>query len=311
MTSKIDWLDGGDTVNFFTGCNGPGGTPCDFCYARRMATRLSGIKGTVYERVKYATGTADSGTGILDSYGDPFSPAFHRDVYEREQERLTRYRRGGKRPGYTARPRRIFVGSMGDMCFEGLARCFDSDEKKMVCPSHMYTDGVQRETAKWSERVGAAGHTILLLTKRPDLLDLNVRWPANVHLGVSVTSDADAGRIKQLLTWREFNTVVGPSCLGGRRGPFVLWASVEPLLGNLDPECLRGLGWVVCGLQSGPGAPKMEPRMGAGTKRWVLDKAVKRIIEWCRSNAVPVFVKSSVPKALGGEWPTEYPEVGK
>jgi protein gp37 len=257
-----------------------------------MARRLAAIPGTVYERVEEASGIDE----------DPFEPAFHWDVYSREQERLTKYRRGGMHAGYTMRPRRVFVGSMGDMCFGGIAMCFN-DRSKIVCPSHMYTDGVQRETAKWSERVGAAGHTVLLLTKRPDLLDLNVCWPANVHLGVSVTGNADAGRILELIDrariWKEQG---GPSFLGGKRGPGVLWASVEPLLDyNFDPSCLAGMRWVVVGFQTGSGAMR-------GAEIRVPEKvAVQRIMRWCAERGVPLFCKSSVEKALGGKWPQEYP----
>ncbi|MDD5542825.1 MAG: DUF5131 family protein [Acidobacteriia bacterium] len=288
MASKIDWTD--ETVNFATGCKGPTGTPCHFCYARRMAKRLGGIKGSVYARTKAAC-------------GDEFAPAFHNDVYEREKERLTTYRHGGMHAGYTVRPRRVFLSSMGDICFEGTAPEMPYLEENWTVTSKE----VQNRTAKWCERVGAAGHTCLILTKRPDLLDLNVRWPSNVHLGVSVTSNEDAGRISELLDRVRVMREQGyPSVLGGHRGPSVLWASVEPLLDDLDPESLRGLGWVVVGLQTGPGAPQAWEE-----KRKKLEDAVVKIVEWCRGNGIPCFVKDSIAKSVrcqGGEWPREYPK---
>jgi len=290
--SKIDWTD--ETVNFLTGCRGPNGVPCTYCYARKMAKRLGGVKSTVYARTKAFC-------------GDEFSPAFHNDVYEREKERLTTYQHGGRNPGYTVRQRRVFLSSMGDVCFEGGATFFSYPNGQQS--GAIQTANVQTATAKWCERVGAAGHTCLILTKRPDLLDLNVRWPANVHLGVSVTSNVDSVRIAQLLTWREFNTVVGPSVLGGKRGPSVLWTSVEPLIGDLNPELLRGIGWVVVGLQSGPGAALWSSPMKVREQCY-------EIAKWCRENGIPAFFKESISKHFGFPnpglghvfWPREYPK---
>jgi len=282
--TKIDWCD--ITINPFTGCRGG----CSWCYARRMARRLGSIPGSVYERVK--------NSGIDE---DPFEVAFHWDVLQREQERLTKYRRGGMHAGYTVRPRRVFVGSMGDMCFKGTARSFGGNGERF---SDLFTLEVQNETAKWSERVGAAGHTVLLLTKRPDLLSLNIRWPANVHLGVSVTSNADTERIATLLDKvRVMREQVGPSCLGGKRGPSVLWASVEPLLDTVfDPDLLAGLDWVVVGFQTGPGA----------SDAWPMIAAARRIVSWCADYGVPCFVKDNARRWTLGpstawEWPRQFP----
>jgi protein gp37 len=144
------------------------------------------------------------------------------------------------------------------------------------------------------------GHTILLLTKRPDLLDVNVVWPSNVHLGVSVTSNADAGRIATLLEkGRAMREQVGAS------GPGVLWASVEPLLDpNFDALNLVGLDWVVVGAQTGVDAAKpgsQEANFRVRAAAW--------IVEWCRANKVPCFVKDNLCRQAGGRgaWPREFP----
>jgi protein gp37 len=109
---------------------------------------------------------------------------------------------------------------------------------------------------------------------------------------VSITSNADAGRIVTLVEWCRANHV-------GRPG--VLWASVEPLLDpEFDPEILTGLDWVVIGAQTGPGAPDA----------WGMAKTAGRLATWCDRNNVPCFVKDNLRKAWPGwAWPRELPEV--
>jgi protein gp37 len=278
MPSKIDWLAGGDTVNFFTGCNGPHGRRCRYCYAERMANRLSYIEGTVYRRVGYRAPMREGGrTGY--TAGDNFYPALHLDVWDREVTRLERARK----------PRRVFVGSMGDLCFEGPSLLFDANGHYN---SRIDTQEVQRWTTAFAGRVAAAGHTVLLLTKRPDLLSANVDWPANVHLGVSVAGDNDAGRITELqVAMRQIQRAEWPA---------VLWASVEPLLDpGFDPDCLAGLDWVVVGFQTGPGTRPLYPI-----------HAVQRIRDWCADRGVPLFCKDTVRRVLSREtWPREYPPI--
>ena len=61
------------------------------------------------------------------------------------------------------------------------------------------------------------------------------------------------------------------------------WLSVEPLLEDLGRFSLKGIGWVVVGGESGPGARPMEadwvrydPRPVRGAGRAVLLQAVGR-----------------------------------
>ncbi len=271
MTSKIGWCD--ETINPFTGCR----QGCRFCYARRMAHRFANIHGTVYERVDLATSSVDPETGWSDGGGNPFAPAIHLDVLVRHLGRLGRARCG---------PRRVFIGSMGDMCFDGTAITFPPDPVLAV-REDWDTGKLQEHLARFCSRLPR--HTFLLLTKRPDLLSVGVRWPRNVHLGVSLTSNADEHRVVGLL----------------RRGPGVCWASVEPLLDlDFEPAFLTGLDWVVVGAQTGAGAPDA----------WPVLEAARRVVVWCADNGVPCFVKDNLRKwTLGpGEawtWPRELPAV--
>jgi len=59
----------------------------------------------------------------------------------------------------------------------------------------------------------------------------------------------------------------------------VRFLSVEPLLEHLGPLNLRGIGWVIVGGESGPGARPMD-------KDWVVS-----IRDQCRQNQIPFFFK--------------------
>jgi len=269
--TRIDWAD--DTVNFFTGCR----HGCEFCYAKKMARRLEGVPGTVYQRV-----------AAVDPGDDPFEVAFHADVATRKLSEFQRLRG----------PRRIFVGSMGDMCFENEAMSFGIDGNP--CSQPTSTRSVQRMTAEFAQRLPQ--HTVLVLTKRPDLLDPGVPWPGNVHLGVSVTGNADAGRIGELHRW--WGSAAENQEWMHAGGPGMLWASVEPLLdASFDPVCLAGLDWVVVGMDS-------SWRYALRTNSQIsvpMMKAVERIVAWCRSNRVPVWCKGSTQALTTGTFPQEFP----
>ena len=109
-------------------------------------------------------------------------------------------------------------------------------------------------------------HRFQVLTKRSErLLELNplIDWPDNVWMGVSVENADYAFRIDHL---RE-------------TGAKVKFLSLEPLLGPLSHLDLGGIGWVIVGGESGPGARKMD-------EGWVKD-----IRNQCLSARVPFFFK--------------------
>lgn len=264
--TKIDWCD--ETINPFTGCR----QGCEFCYAKKMATRFAGKAGSVYQRVK-------------DERGSPFIPAIHLDVLDRERARLSRH---SSRPRYPRnfRPRRVFVGSMGDMCFKGLATTFSAAGWTLPMAEWWNTNQLQHTIARFAASV--APHTILLLTKRPDRLDRTVAWPRNVHIGVSATNTEQAHDRLSILLQRI-------------AGDAVPWISIEPLL---DPEFdtttlfLEGLGWVVVGGLTG----------SRGTDLTAMRPAAERIVDGCRGIGIPIFVKDNLRLALPEvDWPREFP----
>lgn len=149
-------------------------------------------------------------------------------------------------PRKMRQPRLIFVNSMSDLFHEDvpedfIARVFDT---MAACPQH----------------------TFQVLTKRSRRLKEmsgNLPWPDNVWMGVSVEDERVVKRIDDL-----------------RQVPAaVRFLSCEPLLGPLDDMNLDGIGWVIVGGESGPGARSME-------RVWV-----KSILKQCRRAKVPFFFK--------------------
>lgn len=109
-------------------------------------------------------------------------------------------------------------------------------------------------------------HTYQVLTKRssrlPKIAD-KLTWPANLWLGVSVEDAAHLYRVNDL-----------------RQVPAaVRFLSCEPLLGPLTGLDLDGIGWVITGGESGPGARPLDPQ-------WV-----REIRDRCQESGVPFFHK--------------------
>lgn len=191
--------------------------------------------------------------------------------------------------GQARKGRLFFICSMGDMCFEKEALLFDEDGRLAGMTT---TAKVQEQITRFCAE--DQRHTYLLLTKRPELLDGGVDWPSNVHLGVSVTATEDAERVAALWEIRRRRPT---------RSHGVIWASVEPLLDpEFDPDILCGVGWVVVGAQTGPGAPDVLPVI----------EAAKRIVKWCAETEIPCFTKDNLRKwSIGPDdawnWPREFP----
>ncbi|MEA2691146.1 MAG: hypothetical protein QOJ16_533 [Acidobacteriota bacterium] len=173
------------------------------------------------------------------------------------------------------RPKMIFVNSMSDLFHEDVP-----DE---------YIAAVVRvmQRANW--------HTYQVLTKRSerlrDLLQTTLRSAAeepHIWWGVSVENQKHGlPRIEHL-----------------RAAPAGLRIlSVEPLLESLGPIDLSGIGWVIVGGESGPGARPIE-------ESWVLD-----LRDQCRRAGVPFFFKqwggkrkAVTGRVLGGKTYDEVPE---
>ncbi|HWN64556.1 MAG TPA: DUF5131 family protein, partial [Candidatus Binatus sp.] len=148
-------------------------------------------------------------------------------------------------------------------------------------------DFIQRVFATMRE---CSRHTFQILTKRSERLQklaLDIDWPPNVWIGVSVENAAVLSRVDDLR--------VVPSA--------VRFLSCEPLIGSLAGIDLRGIHWVIVGGESGFGARPMKIE-------WV-----REIFRECRKQKVPFFFKQwggvrkdLTGRLLGGRTYDEMPE---
>ena len=168
-------------LSFCTGCSN------DFacrptCWARRMATRQAAM-----ERARKATllGVAQNEhfepypyLRQLERRGDPFWPALHLDVMARWDKKLAGMKTG----------KRIALNFMSDIGSAGEWDVYGMDRTvAQRVPFFMAID-VQFEIRSFCLR--HPRHTFLVLTKRPEALISP--WPANVHVGVSASTAAEA-----------------------------------------------------------------------------------------------------------------------
>lgn len=147
-------------------------------------------------------------------------------------------------PMHWRRPRRVFVCSMGDIWHPEVPEAWRE---------HM-TNGMDR----------APQHTYMLLTKRAQrMYDFTMPPRPNLWLGVTVCNRAELPKLDAL-----------------RNTPAALrFVSFEPLLDDLGTVDLRGIGWVICGGETGTGA---RPMLTA----WAHD-----LCRQCVDAGVPFFFK--------------------
>jgi len=175
------------------------------------------------------------------------------------------------------KPRKVFVNSMSDLFHKDLPE----DYIRQVCE-------IMR-MAYW--------HTFQVLTKRSERMRDLLNGPLsefvgleNVWWGVSVEDRRFGlpriGHLRQV--W----------------GAKLRWLSIEPLLEDLGRFSLKGIGWVVVGGESGPGARPM-------AADWV-----RRIRTRCDQQGVPFFFKQvggvfkkKAGRELDGRTYDDYPEI--
>lgn len=198
------------------------------------------------------TGCTKISAGCDHCYAERFSERF-RDVPNhpfRTGFDLTLRPERLEQPLQWRRPRMIFVNSMSDLFhklvpFEFVDRVFDT-----------------MQLANW--------HTFQVLTKRSSRMRDYVRGrfgdsgaPAHIWLGVSVEDGTKLSRVRHL-----------------QQTPVpIRFLSVEPLIGAVGKLPLDGIGWVIVGGESGPGARPMDPQ-------WVRDAR-----DQCVAQKVPFFFK--------------------
>lgn len=292
--SPIEWTD--RTWNPVRGCAlvSPG---CTHCYAMRVAHRFSGA-GKPYEglsRARKSLGPVWTGTvkEIPSALSEPF--------------------------GWKA-PKRVFVNSMSDLFHEYVSNEFIAAVFGVMAATPHHTFQVltkrperMRGWFEWVSERGEQGRAMF-----PDdveswrigqLLAVQARRLGNVsgyRRGTRATGWEDFDPRRQ--PWPLFNTWLGVSVEDRAHGlpridalrevPAALrFLSIEPLLEDLGALDLRGIGWVIVGGESGPSA------------RLCRVEWVRAIVEQCREQGVPVFVKQ-LGSAVAGDWgPGKLPQI--
>ncbi len=251
--SKIEWTD--KTINPAVGCSKIS-SGCKHCYAERMARRLKSMGYPQYQRVV----NGDGWTGNV---------AFVRKELEKSL--------------HWKKPRKIFVGSMGDL-FHG----------------EYYINRFMQISKIFTQR---PEHTFQILTKRPKEMSKAVQacyaWrpPPNVWLGVTVENQRYDGRILDLMDipaavrFVSVEPMLGPVDLHiGDNQEAVIWRRLHG--GSYQREFIH---WVICGAETGPGKRPM-------SIEWAFD-----LQEQCRAAGVPFFFKKDskgeYPAGLAREFP--------
>ncbi|MCG7852794.1 MAG: phage Gp37/Gp68 family protein [Methanosarcinaceae archaeon] len=168
------------------------------------------------------------------------------------------------------KPRLIFVNSMSDLFHEDVPFDFIAQVFSTISL--------------------ASCHVFQILTKRADRLAEVVgelRWPANLWVGVTVESQEYVHRINKLSSV--------PS--------IVRFVSFEPLLGPIKYLDLSSVDWAIVGGESGPHSRKMDPD-------WA-----RMIRDACLEQSIPFFFKqwggtkkSGHNRILDGKTWDQYPQ---
>lgn len=165
-------------------------------------------------------------------------------------------------PAHWKKPRNIFVCSMADLFGEWVP------------------DAWIQEVFKACEE--APQHRYLFLTKNPKRYESYIgdrHVPGNMWFGWSQTEPLGKGAV--FTSTHSMNTFV----------------SIEPLLASFTETCIRGIGWVIVGAETGNRKGKVVPK-----KDWV-----DFISASCAEAGIPIFMKESLRDLMGDDFRQEFP----
>lgn len=221
-------------------------------------------------------------------------------------------------------PSTVFVNSMSDLFHDG----FTNEQIAAVygvmaaCPQHTFIVLTKRERLrKWyewvdehveDEAVDLSGSdcSVSIHDARDDARLALLADAAAEQLGDGSNedhdrwydriSDAIQGRAERAMPWPLPNVWIGVSVEDRKHGlpridelrrisAAVRMLSIEPLLEDLGTIDLTGIGWVVVGCESGPGARPCDVT-------WL-----RSLRDQCRAAGVPFFLKQAV-----SAWPEKY-----
>lgn len=262
--TAIQWCD--SAVNPTMGCDG-----CEIwnssrksCYAGVLHDRFAGAKG--------------------------YAPSFDEvSLFPGRMAKASRYSDlSGKarpdKPWLDGLPRLIFVSDMSDALSAAVEFEYIRDEI----------------IANVAEGPGRR-HQWLWLTKRPIrmaefsrwLRDRGVEWPANLWAGTSITTQATAGRLKNLAEVGDARTT--------------RFVSVEPQIEPVDVgDRLAGIRWVIQGGESGAGARPFDVSWARSVRGRCRSKGVSYFLKQLGSRVVMGGRPSSFRDSHAGDW-SEWP----
>lgn len=235
---------------------------CDYCYARTMTNRFSGDIRANLSRVKeYEVDVTQEGNlHFLYRLNEPMTDETGKNIIYPFGFRPTLHKYRMDELKGMT-GKNVFVGAMTDLFGDWV-------------PDEWILDVMQ--ACKENYR-----HNYLFLTKNPKRYkDFAVKQD-NFWYGTTITCHEDLSRLADLPNYTNgFNTFV----------------SIEPLLGRIfetDAErqwFQEAVDWVIIGAETGRRKNKVEP-----DARWIAD--ITRI---CAEAGIPVFMKDSMAKVMGG-----------
>lgn len=256
IKTKIEWCD--STWNPVTGCL----HSCEYCYARRLATRFGGYDRLIRRKIPEIKGevvvldTPAEKKGKTAPYPLGFRPTFHRYLLDL--------------PQHWKKPRTIFVCSMADLFGEWVP------------------DALIEEVFVACEK--APQHRYLFLTKNPKRYEKlyeagKLPLEGNMWYGASVTTPEQAEE-----TAKHFGKLpVSPK----QANTFL---SVEPMLFDITKHNVWQLlcrgwytDWIIGGAETGNRKDKV-----ISQKEWV-----DNIVKDCNDYGIPVFMKNSLIPIVG------------
>lgn len=273
--TKIDWCD--SSWNPVTGCF----HDCEYCYARKMATRFAGFLpeenpddykfrrgGTIVELDGMQARKRKDGKIVPAPYPFGFTPTLHR--YKLDE------------PQYWKSPKNIFVCSMADLFGDWVP--------------NDWIDDVIRATQR------ALQHRYLFLTKNPERYD---DWLFGFEEGgISGLDDIQN-------CWFGASASNNEELERANRSR-AIWISIEPIREHIDTdedqfmefyptpggeaEGKRWM-WVVIGAETGNSKNKVTPK-----KEWI-----DEIVSVCDSYGTPIFMKESLRGIMGEDFRQEWP----
>ena len=239
----------GLTWNPTTGCDRIS-PGCDNCYALEMARRLKAMGQAKYQN-----------DGDPRTSGPGFGLTVHPDALSIPLRRH--------------KPTTWFVNSMSDLWHARVPTGFVGGVWNVMALTPWHTYQILTKRPERARRMLGGWADNGWLWRKEDMIWCGpIPGPLpNVHVGTSIELDEYSRRADDL-----------------RKTPAaVRFLSLEPLLGPLPSLDLSGIGWVIIGGESGPGARPMRPE-------WVRD-----LITRSREAGAAIFVKQ-MGSVLGSAW---------